>query len=93
MRLLIEFAKWALGAEERYRTVGSAGSIHAEVRIGESMMIGGGGGGTSWSGPSKPTAIHLFVDNVDEVFKRAVETGAAALVEPADLLMAKGPGA
>ena len=33
---LIEFSKKAFGAEETFRTVGSAGGLHGEVRIGDS---------------------------------------------------------
>ena len=54
---LIDFVKQAFGAEELYRGTGSAGGIHAEVRIGESMVMIGGGG--VLRGTPKPTGIHL----------------------------------
>ncbi len=39
---LVEFVKQAFGATEVFRTIGSAGGLHAEVTIGESkLMIGG----------------------------------------------------
>jgi PhnB protein len=84
---LIDFVKAAFGAEEQgERAIGSAGGIHAAVRIGESMMmIGGGGEGTSWRGDIRPTAIHLFVNDADEVYRRALEAGAVSLGEPRDL--------
>jgi uncharacterized glyoxalase superfamily protein PhnB len=31
-----------------------------------------------------PTAIHLYVPNVDEAYKRAIEAGAKSLMEPQD---------
>src|SRR4029077_19818329 len=40
---LMEFAKQAFGAEETFRTVGAAGGLHGEVRIGDSMIMMGGG--------------------------------------------------
>ena len=40
---LLEFTKQAFGAEEMFRTVGSAGGLHAEARIGDSMLMLGGG--------------------------------------------------
>ena len=58
---LIDFVKQAFGAEEIFRSVGSAGGIHAEVRIGDSMlMMGGGGPGLAWRGKSKPLAFHYL---------------------------------
>jgi hypothetical protein len=40
---LLEFVQRALGGELLYQGTGSAGGMHAEVRIGDSrMMIGGG---------------------------------------------------
>ncbi|MBI4474510.1 MAG: hypothetical protein HY646_17705 [Acidobacteria bacterium] len=84
---MIEFVKNAFGAVETFRTEGPGGRIHAEVRIGECMMMIGGGG------QPKPAAIHLFVDNVDEVFQRAVSAGATSLMEPKDLPYGERTGA
>ena len=43
---LIDFVKQTFGAEEIFRSVGSAGGIHCEMRLDDSMlMIGGGGPG------------------------------------------------
>ena len=79
---LIDFVKQAFGAEELYRGTGSAGGIHAEVRIGDSMVMIGGGEALSPS--SMPAAIHLYVKDADAVYKRALEAGAASLGEPVD---------
>jgi uncharacterized glyoxalase superfamily protein PhnB len=38
----LEFTKQACGAVETFRTVGSAGGMQAEVRIGDSMLMMGG---------------------------------------------------
>ena len=40
---LLEFAKQAFGGEETFRIVGSAGGLHGEIRIGDSMLMMGGG--------------------------------------------------
>lgn len=82
---LIEFVKQTFGAEEKSRAIGSAGGIHCEVRIGDSMlMIGGGGPSLSWKGSAIPNALHVFVDDVDTIYKRAMAAGAESLGEPAD---------
>ena len=79
---LIDFVKQAFGAHELFRAIGSAGGYHCEVRIGDSMLMLGGG--AKYKGPSHPTAIHLKVDNVDEVYQRALQAGAASAYAPQD---------
>jgi PhnB protein len=77
---LIDFLTTAFGAEEKFRTTGSAGGMHAEVRIGDSMVMIGGAPHI----PAMPTAVHLYIPNVDEAYQRAIEAGATSLMEPAD---------
>jgi uncharacterized glyoxalase superfamily protein PhnB len=79
---LIDFVKQAFGAEETLRGTGSAGGVHAEVRIGDSMLMIGGGG--AWRGRPMPTALHLYVEDADAVYQRALRAGASSLREPAD---------
>ena len=79
---LIDFVKQAFGAEEKLRTTGSAAGIHAEVQIGDSMLMIGGGG--AWRGTPMPTAIHLYVRDADATYRRALQAGATSLYEPID---------
>jgi hypothetical protein len=51
---LIDFVKNVFGAKEDSRSTGSAGGIHCEVRIGESVLMIGGGG--AWRGTPSPAA-------------------------------------
>jgi PhnB protein len=82
---LIDFVKQAFGAEERFRATGTAGGMHAEVRIGDSMvMIGGGAPDLSWRGQLWPTALHVYVEDVDAVFERALQAGATSIGQPVD---------
>ena len=82
---LLEFTKQAFGGEEKFRTVGSAGGLHAEVRIGDSMlMIGGGIPGREFRSTTNTHALHLYVPNCDAVYKRALEAGATSIDEPRD---------
>ena len=82
---LIDFTKRTFNAEEIFRDIGSAGGVHCEIRLGDSMMmIGGGGPGTTWKGKSRPMAFHVYVENIDAVYRRALEAGAATITEPAD---------
>lgn len=83
---LIDFAKNVFRAEEIFRDIGSADGVHCEVRIGDSMlMIGGGGSGLAWKGASQPMSFHIFVPATDLVYRRALEAGASSLHEPADM--------
>jgi PhnB protein len=79
---LIDFVKQVFGAEEKFRGTGSAGGIHCEVQIGDSMMMIGGGG--KWRGTPNPTAIHLYVEDTDAAYQRAVAAGATTLRPPQD---------
>jgi PhnB protein len=82
---LVEFVKGTFGAEETFRAVGSAGGLHAELKLGDSqLMIGGGGTGLAWRGESNPAALHVYVEDTDEVYRRALEAGCTSLQAPAD---------
>jgi len=79
---LIEFVKRAFGAQELVRTTGTEGGLHAEVRIGDTkVMIGGG---DTWGGTPTPTALHLYVPDADQVYERALEAGAVSVRAPVD---------
>src|SRR5712664_2674564 len=81
----IEFVTKAFGAEGKLYGLGSAGGYHSEYRIGDSMvMIGGGGEGARWKGTPAPAAIHLYVEDIDAVYERALASGATSLYPPTD---------
>jgi PhnB protein len=82
---LIDFARQVFGAEESFRAIGSAGGIHAEVRIGDSvLMMGGGAPDLSWRGQTWPTALHIYVKDTDAAYERALKAGAQSIQPPAD---------
>jgi PhnB protein len=76
---LIDFVKQVFGATELMRGTGSAGGLHAEVKIGDSMVMIGGPGEEAM-----PAAIYLYIDDVDAAYKRALAAGATSLSEPED---------
>lgn len=79
---LLEFLGQAFGAQVLIKGTGSAGGMHAEITIGDSKVMVGGGG--AYPGPWFPTSIHLKVDNVDSVYARALQAGATSIHAPAD---------
>jgi uncharacterized glyoxalase superfamily protein PhnB len=77
---LIDFVTHAFGARERFRTTGSAGGMHAEVEIGDSIVMIGGASHIT----PMPTAIHLYIPDVDDAYRRAMDAGGTSLMEPGD---------
>jgi len=78
----IEFYKQAFGATERTRMEQADGRIgHAEIQIGDStIMLADEFPERNIRGPESlggtPVMIHLYIDDVDTVAKRAVAAGA-----------------
>jgi PhnB protein len=82
---LIDFVKQVFDAEETLRTTGPTGGIHCELRVGNSMvMVGGGGPGSAWSGTPRPTSIHVYVADCDATYQRALKAGATSVMQPTD---------
>ena len=82
---LLQFANEAFGAEETLRSVGPAGGIHGEVRIGDSMlMIGGGIPGREFKSKPNTTGLHVYVEDTDAVYEKALAAGAVSIGAPQD---------
>ena len=83
---LIEFMTKTFGAEETFRSgPGSEGGLHCEVKVGDSMlMVGGGGAGMKWRGTPMPSAFHIYVPDCDATYARALEAGATSIDKPTD---------
>ena len=61
---------------------GPGGAImHAEMRIGDTMVMLSD---ATPENPPMPIMIHLYVEDADRVYKRALAAGASSLREPAD---------
>ena len=79
---LLDFLKDAFAAEERFRMTAPDGSIrHAEARIGDSVVMLAEAS-AQW--PAMPASLHLYVENCDAVYRRALDAGATSVQEPAD---------
>jgi PhnB protein len=82
---VIAFAKQVFGAEETFRTVGGAGGIHCELRIGDSrLMLGGGSGVYNPVIAPRLVGLHVYVDDVDTAYQRALDAGGESLGAPED---------
>jgi len=79
---LLDFVKKAFDADETLRMPRADGTIaHAEVRIGDSLVMVGD---ATREAPPTPAAIHLYVEDSDAAYKRAIEAGGTSLREPTD---------
>jgi PhnB protein len=79
---LLDFAKEVFSAEEMLRVLTPIGGVHGELRIGDSMvMMGGGTPGHKFPATLQPNALHVYVKDADAVTKKAVAAG-ATLIDP-----------
>ena len=79
---LMRYIEQTFGAEQREVHRRPDGSImHAEMRVGESVIELSD---ASAQYPPMQMALHVYVRDVDAVYKRAVEAGGTSLYEPMD---------
>ena len=74
----VDFLVKTFGAVETLNQPAGAGSTHREVRIGNSMLMIGEGG-TPTPEQLRPQAFHVFVEDVDGAFDRAIAAGGKSL--------------
>lgn len=78
---LLDFVKQAFAAQETTRLLKADGSIsHTEVRIGDSVVMMGQAD-EKWS--PMPSTIHLYVEDCDATYRRALGAGGTSLQDPA----------
>lgn len=85
----IDFYKKAFGATETVRMGAPGGKIgHAELKIGDSMIMISDemmGNKSPKTIGGSPVSIFLYVEDVDSVFKQAVNAGAKSDAPPTDM--------
>jgi PhnB protein len=79
INVLIDFLKKVYGAEEVMKMENERGS-HAEVRIGDTIVMMGSGPEMSESAAT----LYTYVDDVDATFERAIAAGGVSFERPAD---------
>lgn len=68
----IEFLRQVFDAELVHRAAGGAGGIHAEVRIGDTMIMLGQ---PVEAAAPQPINLHAYVPDVDRTYQRVLEAG------------------
>ena len=77
----IDFLTRVFGATELRRIPGAPGKLmHAEVRIGDSVIMLGDAVPPAWT--AVPCHVHIYVPDVDATYRRALEAGASSVQEP-----------
>ena len=77
---LIDFLKKAFNAQEIARMKGPEGRVaHAEVKVGDSIVMMSD---ATAQFPPMPGNLYVYVEDVDMVYKRALEAGAASVSQP-----------
>jgi PhnB protein len=81
---VIAFVKHVFGAQEIHRATGTAGGVHCELRVGDSVVMLGGAVPGSEPVTPKRLGLHVYVDDADAVYARALAAGATSIGPPAD---------
>lgn len=77
---LIDFLKKTFGATDLRRFDTEDGKImHAEVRIGDTVVMIADAGGNY---PAFPVWLHVYVPDAEETYKRALAAGGVSVQEP-----------
>ncbi|TDF94798.1 VOC family protein [Paenibacillus piri] len=80
---MIRFLTQVFNAEELNRHSNEDGSItHAELRLGETIVEVSDGNDKY---PPRSNSLHVFVEDTDDCYRRALDAGAVSLYEPADM--------
>lgn len=75
----LAFTKAVFGAEEKMKTEDENDEIrHAEIVIGDSTIMLGQSGG-QWQ--PQPAGLYINVENADETYQKALDAGAATVME------------
>ena len=81
---VIEFLKQAFGAEIPEAIMKRPDGLiaHAQVKIGDSRVMLAD---ESETAKATPSALYLYVPNVDSVYQRAIKAGGKSVMEPTDM--------
>jgi PhnB protein len=76
----IRFMREVLGGEEVRRSMDANGRVmHAEIRVADTLVMVGG---ASEQWPVIPGALHVYLEDVDAAYARALAVGATSLTPP-----------
>jgi len=77
----IDFVTNAFGGKELMRHADEKMILHAKLQVGDSVIELGE---ARYPEQPLPTAIYLYVDNVDVMYEQALKAGGVSMLEPTD---------
>ncbi|HVL73585.1 MAG TPA: VOC family protein [Beijerinckiaceae bacterium] len=80
---LLDFVREAFGARVVEKVKDGARISHAQVLIGDSMVMMGDVTGTPW--PPTPAGLYLYVPDCDRLYKKALKAGATSVLPVQDM--------
>lgn len=80
---LLDLLKGAFGASELERAENARGGAHVELKLGDGVVVVE----ASTTPPATATrgSVYVYVEDIDAAYRRALESGAKSLNEPADM--------
>jgi PhnB protein len=87
----IDFYRRAFGAKERARISGPGDTImHAELEVGDSLVMLSDPFPQASTTPPKElggtsASVFMYVEDIDAVYRQAIDAGATSLMEPDDM--------
>jgi PhnB protein len=77
----VEYLTETFGFEQRLQETGGAGRMHAELVLGEDGLVMLGQAGEGFTSPKRlgkypPTLVHVYVDDVEDLHRRATSAEA-----------------
>jgi PhnB protein len=87
----IDFYRRAFGAKERARIAGPGDSVmHAELEVGDSLVMLSDPFPQASTTPPKElggtsASVFMYVEDIDAVYRQAIDAGATSLMEPDDM--------
>lgn len=79
----IRFLVQVFNGEELSRAKNEDGRVtHAEIKIGDTIVEASDGNDRF---PPRQNTLHVFVGDIDDCYRRALENGSVSLYEPADM--------
>jgi PhnB protein len=90
---LVDFLKQAFDARAEVHTMPDGTILNAQVQVGDSMVLIGQAPKDHPDDKLMPAMLYMYVEDVDAVYKKAMQAGGKSIREPADQFYGDRTGA
>jgi len=81
---LVDFLKRAFDAVVEIHTMPDGSVLNAQVQVGDSMILVGQAPKDHPADRLMPAMLYMYVENADQVYRKAIAAGGESIREPAD---------